>query len=390
MKICRVVSNFTAIDVTKGDIGPLYYYQSKHMVDIGYEMHIVCGRTEGQKIYENIEGVHIHRVSPITGRRGYLFGDFAKKSFSKIKELDPDIIHGDTSIHFGCVWNRRKLTAPIISQPHSLLDAYKYMDYLPFSFAPHESLTYRMMIRSYFFENKYVLGNSDGIIAVSRASADSIRKYIPDKDIRVIYNGYNPLLFKPTPSDIKEKLDARYLILYAGRPAPWKGIQYLLEATKMLNAEFDGVKVLLLNVVREDMKIYYRWLMDIADKLALKNVIFSKGVPYTDLSKYYSSADCFVLPSLVENCSLSLLEAQGCGCPVVAANAGGNPEIISKESGLLCKPRSSRDLAEKISEVLKHREMFGDRSFVKDFTWERSAKEISDYYTEILSTRRNE
>ncbi len=390
MKICRVVSNFTGIDVTKGDIGPLYYYQSKHMADMGYEMHIVCGRMAGQKSYEIIEGMHIHRVSPITGRRGYLFGDFAKESFSKIEQLNPDIIHGDTSIHFGCIWNRRKLAAPIISQPHSLLDAYKHMDYLPFSFAPREALTYRMMIRSYFFENKYVLGNSDRIIAVSRASADSIKKYIPDKDIRIIYNGYNPLLFKPTPSDIKEKLDARYLILYAGRPAPWKGIQYLLEATKMLNEEFDGLKVLLLNVVREDMKIYYRWLIDIADKLALKNVIFSKGVPYTDLSKYYSAADCFALPSLVENCSLSLLEAQGCGCPVVAADAGGTPEIMSKESGLLCMQRSPIDMALKISEVLKHREMFDGRSFVKDFTWERSAREISDYYTDILGARRNE
>lgn len=384
MRICRVVSNFTGIDVTKGDIGPLYYYQSKHMADMGYEMHIVCGRTAGQKNYETIEGMHIHRVSPITGRRGYLFGDFAKESFSKIKEIDPDIIHGDTSIHFGCIWNRRKLAAPIISQPHSLLDAYKHMDYLPFSFNPLEALNYRIMIRSYFFENKYVLGNSDHIIAVSKASADSIKNYIPDKDIRIIYNGFNPLLFKYTPSDIKEKLDAKYLVLYAGRPAPWKGIQYLLEATKILNAEFDGVKVLLLNVVREDMKIYYMWLMDIADKLALKNVIFSKGVPYTDLSKYYSAADCFVLPSLVENCSLSLLEAQGCGCPVVAADAGGNPEIIDKDSGLLCKPRSSQDLAEKISFIIKNRGKFDSRYFVKDFTWERSAKEMSNYYEEIV------
>jgi glycosyltransferase involved in cell wall biosynthesis len=384
MRICRLVSNFTGIDATKGDIGPLYYYQSKYMVEKGYEMHIVCGRSEGQKSYENIEGIHVHRVSPITSRRSYLFGDFAKESFSKIKQLNPDIIHGDTSIHFGCIWNRRKLAAPIISQPHSLLDAYKHMDYLPFSFNPLEALNYRIIIRSYFFENKYVLGNSNHIIAVSKASADSIKKYIPAKDIWIIYNGFNPFLFKPTTSDIKEKLAAHYLILYAGRPVPWKGIQYLLEATKILNAEFDGVKVLLLNVVREDMKIYYRWLMDIADKLALKNVIFSKGVPYTDLPKYYSAADCFVLPSLVENCSLSLLEAQGCGCPVVAADAGGTPEIMGKESGLLCMPRSSVDLSLKINEVLKHREMFDGRSFVKDFTWEKSAKEISDYYMEVL------
>jgi len=371
-------------DVTKGDIGPLYYYQSKHMAEMGYDMHIVCGRSEGQKSYENIEGIHVHRVSPITNRRSYLFGDFAKESVSKIKEINPDIIHGDTSIHFGCIWNRRKLSAPIISQPHSLLDAHKHMDYLPFSYNPREAMLYRIMIRSYFYENKYVLGNSDHIIAVSKASADSIKRYIHDVDIRVVYNGYNPLLFKFTPSNIKEKLDVGRLVLYAGRPAPWKGIQYLLEATKILNAEFDDIKLLLLNVVRDDMEIYYKWLMDIAVKNDLKNVIFSKGVPYLDLPKYYSAADCFVLPSLVENCSLSLLEAQGCGCPVVAADAGGTPEIVGKESGLLCKPRSPYDLAEKISVVLKNKEKFDGRRFVKHFTWERSAKEISNYYMDVL------
>jgi glycosyltransferase involved in cell wall biosynthesis len=100
---------------------------------------------------------------------------------------------------------------------------------------------------------------------------------------------------------------------------------------------------------------------------------------------YYSAADCFVLPSLVENCSLSLLEAQGCSCPVVAADAGGTPEIMGKESGLLCKPRSSHDLAEKISTVLNSKEKFDGRRFVKDFTWERSAEEISNYYTEVVA-----
>ncbi len=384
MKICRVVSNFTGINFTKGDIGPLYYFQSKYMVEKGYEMHIVCGRSEGQESYENIEGIHVHRVSPITNRRSYLYGDFAKESFSKIKEINPDIIHGDTSIHFGCVWNKKKLSAPVITQPHALLDAYKYMDYLPLSYNPREAIFYKIMIRSYFYENKYILSNSDHIIAVSKAGANSIKKYIDNKDIRVIYNGSDPTLFKFTPSSIKEKLNAHHLLLYTGRPAPLKGIQYLLEATKILNAEFNNIKVLLLGVVRDDMEIYSRWLMDIANKNALKNIVFSRGISYTDLPGYYSAADCFVLPSLVENCSLSLLEAQSCGCPVVAADAGGNPEIMGKESGLLCKPRSSIDLAEKIGIVLKNKEKFDGRPFVKKFTWKRSAEEISNYYTEVL------
>jgi len=379
MKICRIVNSFQNKDQIKGDLGPNYYYLSKYAVEKGFDVHVVCGRTAGQEKYEDIDGIKIHRVSPLTNRRSYLYGEFAKKSFEKVKELKPDLVHGHTSIHFGCIRNRRKIDAPIITHFHTVLDAYKLMDYLPTSYNPKEAIIYRLMTMSYFPEYKYLLNNSDNIIAVSEYCANSIRKYLPDAKIKVIYNGVDTSIFKPVKSDIKEQLNADHLILYVGRAVPWKGIQYLLKATVELNKKFDNLKVLLLGVERPDTKIFCDWLKDIAKKNNLDNVIFSEPVPYTELPKYYSAADCFVLPSYPEALGKVILEAQACSCPVVATNWGGIPEIVDKKSGLLFEPKSSSDLPEKISRVLKDKDEFGIKS-VQVQSWEITAEELQKYY----------
>jgi len=377
---------FPSGEQIKGDLAPNYYYLSKYTVDEGYDVHIVCGRKAGEKKYEEIDGIKIHRVAKINNRRSYLYGDFAKESFKKIKEIKPDIIHGHTTIHFACVWNKEKIgNTMVLTHFHSALDSYKHIDYLPIFFNIKEALAYRFAMWSYFHENKLVLKKSNYIIAVSRTSAKSIKSYIPEARISVIYNGFDPKLFRRVESDIKERLNADYLLLYVGRPMPGKGIQYLLRAIPELNKRFNGLKVLLLGVEREDSKIFCEWLRSIAKKLELNNVVFSKGVPQKEMPKYYSAADCFVLPTLSEGLSKVLLEAQACSCPVVATNIGSNREIVSKKGGLLCKPRSVEDLREKITFVLENKRKFDGRKSVGRFTWNRCAEKIIDLYRNLVS-----
>jgi glycosyltransferase involved in cell wall biosynthesis len=48
-------------------------------------------------------------------------------------------------------------------------------------------------------------------------------------------------------------------------------------------------------------------------------------------------ADVFVLPSLVEGLSLSLLEAMACGVACVATDAGADGEVLEREAGVILK-----------------------------------------------------
>jgi L-malate glycosyltransferase len=63
-------------------------------------------------------------------------------------------------------------------------------------------------------------------------------------------------------------------------------------------------------------------------------------------------ADIFVLPSLWETQGCALIEAMTCGCPSVATDVGGVPEVLSPEAGKLVVPGSSEALVEGILEVL--------------------------------------
>jgi len=69
------------------------------------------------------------------------------------------------------------------------------------------------------------------------------------------------------------------------------------------------------------------------------------------MPSYYSLADVFVLPSLLEGFGLPLVEAMASETPVVATNAGSIPEVVG-DAGLLVPAMDSRALAEAVQELL--------------------------------------
>jgi glycosyltransferase involved in cell wall biosynthesis len=71
-----------------------------------------------------------------------------------------------------------------------------------------------------------------------------------------------------------------------------------------------------------------------------------------DVASLLAQASLFVLPSLTEGMSLTLLEAMARGLPVVATRVGGNAEVVvDGETGLLVPPRSPAGLADAMLQV---------------------------------------
>jgi glycosyltransferase involved in cell wall biosynthesis len=66
-----------------------------------------------------------------------------------------------------------------------------------------------------------------------------------------------------------------------------------------------------------------------------------------------AAADVFTLPSYMEGCPNTVMEALACGRPVVATSVGGIPEILNEQCGLLIPPRDSHALAEALRSVLE-------------------------------------
>ena len=111
--------------------------------------------------------------------------------------------------------------------------------------------------------------------------------------------------------------------LYVGNAKEHKNLPLLLQAFKKANV---SELLVLVSSGKE------------AEKLRLPpNTIRIEGVNDDDLSALYSAAQCFVSPSLYEGFGLPLIEAQICGCPVIACNRSAIPQTAGNEA-LIIEP----------------------------------------------------
>ncbi|EUJ23138.1 glycosyl transferases group 1 family protein [Listeria grandensis FSL F6-0971] len=115
-------------------------------------------------------------------------------------------------------------------------------------------------------------------------------------------------------------------------------------------------------------------------------MIFTGRLTNEEVQQVVNAADIYVQPSLMEGCSIAIIEAMACGKPVIAANVGGNPDIISKETGILIEARSSEALREALDTCLtepeRRRDMgvAGRRRVETELNWRQLAKDVEHVY----------
>src|SRR5262245_55104668 len=88
-------------------------------------------------------------------------------------------------------------------------------------------------------------------------------------------------------------------------------------------------------------------------------VRFAGLIPEQDLPAFYSSAACFVYPSLFKGFGLPVLEAMACGTPVVSSNRAALPELVG-DAALSVDPESVEALAEAMTRILSDRDLAAD------------------------------
>jgi L-malate glycosyltransferase len=118
----------------------------------------------------------------------------------------------------------------------------------------------------------------------------------------------------------------------------------------------------------------------------LDQCVFQPAV--SNVASWLKSIDIFVLPSISEALSNSLMEAMACGCACIASRTGGNPELIRDgETGLLFEPGNSQDLAKKLDSLmndpgLRSRLAKAGSRFIRDgFSIATSVRRMQEIYT---------
>jgi glycosyltransferase involved in cell wall biosynthesis len=177
-------------------------------------------------------------------------------------------------------------------------------------------------------------------------------------------------------------------ILYVGRLEFRKGIHTLIRAFSYIQDSFPYAR---LTLIGADCGMKGYLFEKIAKLKYPDRVIWIDRIPRENLLEHYRNSSVCVVPSIWENYPYVCLEAMACAKPVIASDIGGLSTMIRHgENGLLFTPGSSRQLAERLTYLLKNPQLmrqFGlaaRRSIEETYAPEKIAEATLQIYESLL------
>ena len=233
---------------------------------------------------------------------------------------------------------------------------------------------------------------AEKIIAVSEFSKQEIHELfsLSLEQIVVIHHGHSCEMFQDYDEDkwrelrMRLGLSDRPFILFVGGAEPRKNHRVLFEAfaqTPGLIREFSLIAV-------GDESVRGSSLLQTARELSLSEVVSCPGfLSPVDLRILYTQAVAFVFPSFYEGFGLPLLEAMACGTPIITGEKTALPEVAG-DAALYVNVQNSEQLGAVLAKLLNDsvlQEQLRNKGLerVKQFTWERAARETLSVYQEV-------
>jgi sugar transferase (PEP-CTERM/EpsH1 system associated) len=214
--------------------------------------------------------------------------------------------------------------------------------------------------------------------------------------VRQIYNGvdhsrFTPEIVKPLAL-LPERwrgLDGILVIGTVGRLTPVKDQQLLLRAVAQLRMDHPELGDRLGLVIVGDGPLR-SMLAQLTEQLALQDAVWLAG-DRDDVPDLLQAMDIFVLPSLGEGISNTVLEAMASGRPVIATAVGGNIELVEEGfNGSLVPVGNVQALSNALVALLQSdseraRQGLNARQRVcSEFDWDRTVNAYLGVYDELL------
>ena len=164
--------------------------------------------------------------------------------------------------------------------------------------------------------------------------------YLKDYPVKVINNGIDLSIFKPTESDFRKKYNCENKIILLGVAFGWgkrKGLDVFIELSRRLDEKYQIV------LVGTD---------DAIDAQLPENIIsIHRTANQKELAEIYTASDVFLNPTREEVLGLVNIEALACGTPVITFKTGGSPECIDETCGYVVECDDIDSMEKKLIEV---------------------------------------
>ncbi len=223
----------------------------------------------------------------------------------------------------------------------------------------------------------------DEIILVDPSQLAYMENYgITRNRMTVIRNWVHTDLF--TPAEEKREKEVVDFV-YVGRLSYDKGVNILLEAFRVYHKENKKSRLTLIGdgMLKHQIQEYnsngsIRWL---------------GTVPHSELPNILQRMDVFVIPQNIGGLGLGVMEAMGCGLPVITTGIGETIRLLNEDEGILVEPNSVKEVTDAMKQLGGNRELrteMGRRcreKIVRKYSWENQMLSIENVYERAAASR---
>jgi len=295
-----------------------------------------------------------------------------------LREIQPDIVHASLTLSpldFFLPEICEQLNLPLVATFHT-----------PFAGKGAKLISGTQLLAYQLYAP--FLDNYDRVIVFSQIQRELLANMgVRKENIAVIPNGVDSDKYSPKPSPVKAEFNAERLFVYQGRIAPEKNVEALLRAWKQSGMGSES-KLLIVGdgPLRSSLEPFYGleygiiWLGFIAEEERRIEIL--------------RAADVFILPSIVEGLSLSLLEAMSCGVACIATDVGADGEVLEKGAGIVLNTKTVRSQLKTLLPLCQdHPELttlLGQKArnrVLERYTLDKNITQLEELYKEVLVQR---
>ncbi|WP_407291192.1 glycosyltransferase family 4 protein [Stutzerimonas zhaodongensis] len=233
------------------------------------------------------------------------------------------------------------------------------------------SRTFRAMYRTL---TPILLARTKALITVSEFSRREIAAHYgyPADSICVVPNAVDAR-FQPFCAEQCPRESTPYLLAVSS-PSAHKNFARMVAAFLSIEGQQDVE----LRIIGDSNRIFSGSLHDVAGSRRIRML---GRLTDEELVEAYQGAAAFVFPSLYEGFGIPPLEAQACGCPVIAARAASIPDVLG-DSALYFDPLKVKEIAQSMQRILQDEALRQDlrqrgKENVARYCWNISANQVS-------------
>ena len=252
--------------------------------------------------------------------------------------------------------------------------------------SPHQRFYFRYLL-------PYLAAKAKLIIAVSETTKQDIMHFLncPEEKIKVIYNGYDEVMYNNTASlqahSILDKYKVGNYFLAIGPTYPHKNFEWLIKVYSSLDA---GTKARHPLVIAGGMKKYLATLKKLVAETGQDQYIHFIGyVPIELMPSLYKEAFALVFPSLYEGFGFPLLEAMASGCPVLTSNVSSMPEVC-EDAALYFDPCDEQSLKLQLERLINDPQLYRSMKEsgvlqARKFSWSKTVHQLQKVIEENIN-----